>query len=57
MGIGGVSIWQLLVILGIVAVLFGTKKLKQAGGDLGSALRDFREAGKDLEDLRDEEDQ
>lgn len=49
MGIGGISIWQLLIILAIVIVLFGTKKLRNMGGDLGSAIKNFRSAMKDGE--------
>lgn len=44
MGIGGISIWQLLIIMAIVLMLFGTKKLRNLGGDLGSALKDFKKA-------------
>ena len=44
MGIGGISIWQLLIILAIVVLLFGTKKLKGIGGDLGSAIKGFKKA-------------
>ncbi|WOG27348.1 twin-arginine translocase TatA/TatE family subunit [Endozoicomonas sp. 8E] len=44
MGLGGISIWQLLIILLIVVVLFGTKKLKSIGGDLGGALKGFKQA-------------
>jgi sec-independent protein translocase protein TatA len=44
MGLGGISIWQLLIILGIVVVIFGTKRLKTLGGDLGSAIKSFRKA-------------
>ena len=47
MGIGGISIWQLLIILLIVVMLFGTKKLRTLGSDLGGALRGFRSAMKD----------
>ena len=47
MGIGGISIWQLLIILAIVVMLFGTKKLRGFGSDLGSALKGFRTAIKD----------
>ena len=43
----GISIGQLLIILAIVALLFGTKKLRNLGGDLGSALKSFRSAVKD----------
>ena len=43
----GISIPQLLIILLIVALLFGTKKLRSIGSDLGSALKGFRSAMKD----------
>lgn len=42
MGVGGISIWQLLIILVIVVLLFGTKRLKNIGSDLGEAIRGFR---------------
>lgn len=45
----GISIWQLLIILLIVALVFGTKKLRTIGGDLGSAVKGFRSAIKDHE--------
>ena len=44
MGIGGISIWQLLIILVIVLLLFGTKRLKTLGGDLGGAIKGFKKA-------------
>ena len=44
MGIGGISIWQLLIILAIVIMIFGTKKLKSLGSDLGSAVKGFRQS-------------
>ncbi len=44
MGLGGISIWQLLIVLGIVVVIFGTGRLKTIGGDLGGALKGFRKA-------------
>ena len=44
MGLGGISIWQLLIILLIVVMLFGTKKLKSLGGDLGGAVKGFKQA-------------
>ncbi len=47
MGIGGISIWQLLIVLLIVVLLFGTKKLRNMGGDLGSAIKNFRKSVKD----------
>lgn len=47
MGIGGIGIWQLLIILLIVFMLFGTKKLRSLGTDLGGALKGFKTAMKD----------
>ncbi|UYM14651.1 twin-arginine translocase TatA/TatE family subunit [Endozoicomonas euniceicola] len=44
MGVGGISLWQLLIILLIVVMLFGTKKLRGLGGDLGSAVKGFKKA-------------
>ncbi|HEY8520402.1 MAG TPA: twin-arginine translocase TatA/TatE family subunit [Gammaproteobacteria bacterium] len=44
MGLSGISIWQLLIILLIVVLIFGTKRLKTLGSDLGSALKSFRQA-------------
>ncbi len=45
----GISIWQLLIILVIVVVLFGTKKLRNIGGDLGGAIKNFRQSMKESE--------
>lgn len=42
MGIGGISIWQLLIVLAIVIMLFGTKRLRNMGGDLGAAIKGFK---------------
>ena len=47
MGLGGIGIWQLLIILLIVFMLFGTKKLRNLGSDLGGALKGFKSAIKD----------
>jgi sec-independent protein translocase protein TatA len=47
MGIGGISIWQLLIIAVIIVLLFGTKKLRTLGSDLGGALKGFKQAIKD----------
>lgn len=47
MGLGGIGVWQLLIILVIVFMLFGTKKLRNLGGDLGGALKGFKTAMKD----------
>lgn len=49
MGIGGISIWQLLIVLAIVVLLFGTKRLKGIGGDLGGAIKGFKKAMDDDE--------
>lgn len=43
----GISIWQLVIVLVIVILLFGTKKLKNMGGDLGGAIKSFKKAVKD----------
>ncbi len=56
MGIGGISIWQLLIILLIVVLLFGTKKLRNMGGDLGSAIKNFRQSVKNPEGEEEEAD-
>jgi sec-independent protein translocase protein TatA len=44
MGIGGIGIWQLLIILLIVIMLFGSKRLGSLGADLGNAVRGFRKS-------------
>ncbi|ADV87923.1 twin-arginine translocase subunit TatA [Vibrio vulnificus] len=41
---GGISIWQLLIIAVIVVLLFGTKKLRGIGSDLGGAIKGFKKA-------------
>lgn len=45
----GISIWQLLIVLAIILLLFGTKKLKNIGGDLGGAVKGFKNAVKEGE--------
>lgn len=45
----GISIWQLLIILAIVLLLFGAKRLRNLGTDLGASVKGFREAMKDGE--------
>jgi len=45
----GISPTQLLIILVIVALIFGTKKLRNMGGDLGGAVKGFKKAMKDEE--------
>lgn len=44
---GGISIWQLLIIALIVVLLFGTKKLRGMGSDLGGAVKGFKKAMSD----------
>ena len=48
------SVPQLLIILVIVALIFGTKRLKEVGGDLGSAVKSFRKAVSTAGDAADE---
>ena len=55
MGIGGISIWQLLIVLVIVLLLFGTKRLKNIGSDLGNAVKGFKGAMSDSEKEADRE--
>lgn len=50
MGLGGISIWQLLIVLAIIVLLFGTKKLRGMGGDLGGAVKGFKKAMSDEND-------
>lgn len=50
MGLGGISIWQLLIILAIVVMLFGTKRLRTLGSDLGSAVKGFRSSMREGEE-------
>jgi len=45
----GISIWQLVIILLIVLLLFGAKRLRNVGGDLGSAIKGFKSALKEEE--------
>jgi len=47
MGLGGISIWQLVIVLAIILLLFGSKKLRNIGGDLGNAVKGFKSAMKD----------
>lgn len=46
---GGIGIWQLLIILVIVVLIFGAKRLRTLGGDLGASVKGFRQAMKDGE--------
>lgn len=49
---GGISIWQLLIVALIVILLFGTKKLRSLGGDLGGAVKGFKNAMSSEEDKK-----
>ncbi len=45
----GFSIWKLLIVLAIILLLFGTKRLRNLGSDLGDAIKGFRNAINDGE--------
>ncbi len=45
----GIGIWQLLIVLAIIILLFGTKKLRNIGADLGEGIRNFRNSVKEGE--------
>lgn len=55
MGFGGISIWQLLIILAIVVMLFGTKRLRNIGSDLGAAIKGFRSSMSNEEEKPEED--
>ena len=55
MGFGGISIWQLLIILVVVVLIFGSGKLKSLGSDLGSSLKGFKKAVKEEENKDDQQ--
>ncbi|MFB1490834.1 MULTISPECIES: twin-arginine translocase TatA/TatE family subunit [unclassified Thiocapsa] len=42
MGLSGMSVWEVIMVLVVVVVLFGSKRLPGIASDLGSAIRDFR---------------
>lgn len=56
MGIRGISIGSLVLVLVIILVVFGTKRLRNMGGDLGSALKNFRKGVKEAEDDQEKHD-
>ncbi len=43
----GISPWQLLIVLLIIVLIFGTKKLRNIGGDIGSAVKNFKKSVKE----------
>ncbi|MCE3251722.1 MAG: Sec-independent protein translocase TatA [Cellvibrio sp.] len=55
MGLSGISIWQLLIVLAIVVMLFGTKRLRTLGGDLGSMIKGFKNSMSSEEAKKEEE--
>ena len=55
MGIGGIGIWQLVIILAIVLLLFGTKRLKNMGSDLGNAVKGFKGAMSNADSEKDKQ--
>lgn len=54
MGIGGISMWQLIILLVIVVLVFGTKRLRNMGGDLGAAIKGFKKGMSDDKDEAEE---
>jgi sec-independent protein translocase protein TatA len=52
---GNMGIWQLLIVAVIIVLLFGTKKLRNLGGDLGSAVKGFKNAMTDSTAKKEEE--
>ena len=56
MGLGGISIWQLLVVLVIILLLVGPKRLKSLGSEMVNFLKNFRKAVDDKEENQNEAD-
>ena len=52
---GSFSIWHWLVVLAIVVIIFGTKKLRNMGGDLGGAIKNFKDSMKSESGEKEEE--
>ena len=51
MGVSGISMWQLLIVLLIVVLIFGTKRIKNIGSDLGGAIKSFRKGLNEAESV------
>ena len=47
MGFAGISTWQLVIVAAIILMLFGTKRLRNLGGDLRDSIKGFRKSIKD----------
>ena len=56
MGLGGICIWQLLIVLAIILLLVGPKRLKSLGSEMGNFLKNFRKAVDDKEKDQNEAD-
>ena len=56
MGLGGISVWQLLIVLVIILLLVGPKRLKSLGSEMGNFLKNFRKAVDDKEENQNEAD-
>ena len=54
MGASGISVWQLLIVLLIVVLIFGPKRIKNIGGDLGGAIKSFRKGMTEADKAGDE---
>ena len=54
MGASGISVWQLLIVLLIFILIFGTKRMKNIGGDLGGAIKSFRKGMTEADKAGDE---
>jgi sec-independent protein translocase protein TatA len=52
---GGLSIWHWLIVLAVIVLVFGTSKLRNLGGDLGAALKNFKAAMRDGEQAKKDE--
>ena len=50
----GIGVWELVLLFLIVLVLFGTKRLRNIGGDLGTAIKSFRSAMNEPESGKDD---
>ena len=53
---GGLSIWHWLIVLLVVVLIFGTKKLRNLGSDLGGAVKGFKKGMRDDEHKQDQKD-
>ena len=53
--IGGISMWQLAILLLIVILVFGTKRLRNIGSDLGSAIKGFKKGMEEEPEVKDPE--